>query len=240
MTEQEWLHATDPKPMWEFLRGKANERKLRLFEVAFCRRMWNLLTDERSRRGVETAEQDVEGGVAKDGMDQERSLSHAAFMEVRASESMAGEHIARCERAFIYPPHPIFADYSTTLGDTQGDAIFAAEGMIYMAESRPKWRGIPEEHRSTLLAYQSNLFRDLFGNPFRPVAVDPSWLAWHDGLLVSMAQRIYDSRDFRDMPVLADALEEAGCANQDVLSHCRNRGDHVRGCWVIDCILGKE
>jgi hypothetical protein len=51
---------------------------------------------------------------------------------------------------------------------------------------------------------------------------------------------MYDSRDFSDMPVLADALEEAGCANQDVLSHCRNRGDHVRGCWVIDGILGKE
>ncbi|HEY7330947.1 MAG TPA: hypothetical protein VH592_25140 [Gemmataceae bacterium] len=84
------------------------------------------------------------------------------------------------------------------------------------------------------------MLRDIFGNPFHPVTLDPSWLTWHDGLLVSMVQKMYDSRDFSDMPVLADALEEAGCTNADILDHCRGPGPHVRGCLVVDLLLGKE
>jgi hypothetical protein len=85
------------------------------------------------------------------------------------------------------------------------------------------------------------LLRDLLGPlPFRPITLNPSWTTWHDGLLVSMAQKMYDSRDFSDMPILADALEDAGCTNQDILAHCRSGGEHVRGCWVLDALLGKE
>ena len=84
------------------------------------------------------------------------------------------------------------------------------------------------------------LVRDIFGNPFRPITFDPAWLTWHDSLLVLMARRMYESRDFSDMPVLADALEEAGCTNPDLLSHCRSKSDHVRGCWLIDLLLNKE
>jgi hypothetical protein len=89
-------------------------------------------------------------------------------------------------------------------------------------------------------AAQTALVRDIFGNPFRPVSIDPSWLTWHDGLLVLMAQRMYDSRDFADMPILSDALEEAGCTNEAILNHCRQPGEHIRGCWVVDLLLGKE
>jgi hypothetical protein len=78
------------------------------------------------------------------------------------------------------------------------------------------------------------------GNPFRPITIDPAWLSWHDGLLVSMAQRMYGSRDFSDMLVLADALEEAGCQDQDFLGHCRSGEEHVRGCWAVDALLGKS
>jgi hypothetical protein len=85
------------------------------------------------------------------------------------------------------------------------------------------------------------LLREVFGPlPFRPISIDPTWLTWHDGLLVSMAHRMYDSRDFGDMPVLADALEEAGCTNADILAHCRGLGEHVRGFWVIDLLLGNS
>jgi hypothetical protein len=84
------------------------------------------------------------------------------------------------------------------------------------------------------------ILRDVFGNPFRPITINTAWLTWHDGLLVSMAQKLYESRDFSDMPVLADALEEAGCQDQDILGHCRSGGEHVRGCWVVDILLGKE
>jgi hypothetical protein len=88
--------------------------------------------------------------------------------------------------------------------------------------------------------HQSQLLRDVFGNPFRPIALDPAWLTWHDGLLVSMARQMCESRDFSDMPILADALEETGCSNQDILGHCRSGGEHVRGCWVVDLLLGKS
>ena len=83
----------------------------------------------------------------------------------------------------------------------------------------------------------ADLFRDIFGNPFRPVNLDPSWLT---PIVVALAQQIYDDRAFDKMPTLADALEEAGCDNTDLLNHCRGLGPHVRGCWVVDLVLGKE
>jgi hypothetical protein len=87
---------------------------------------------------------------------------------------------------------------------------------------------------------QAVLLRDIIGDPFRPVTVNPAWLTWHGGLLVSMARQMYDSRDLSDMPILADALEEAGCTNQEMLSHCRQQGAvHVRGCCLIDLLLNK-
>jgi hypothetical protein len=81
------------------------------------------------------------------------------------------------------------------------------------------------------------LFRDIFGNPFRPVALSP---AWRTDTAVSLAGQMYESRDFSAMPILADALQDAGCDNEHILAHCRGPGPHVRGCWVIDLVLGKE
>ena len=80
-------------------------------------------------------------------------------------------------------------------------------------------------------------FRDIFPNPFRPVAFDP---AWRTSTAVGLARTMYESRDFAAMPILADALEEAGCGSTDILAHCRGDGPHVRGCWVVDLVLGKS
>ena len=85
--------------------------------------------------------------------------------------------------------------------------------------------------------HQAALLRDIFGNPFRPVAFDP---AWRTADTIGIAARMYDSRDFAAMPILADALEEAGCTSPDVLLHAREPGVHVRGCWVVDGVLGKS
>ena len=71
------------------------------------------------------------------------------------------------------------------------------------------------------------------------IAVSRSWLQWNDGTIPKIAQTIYDHRTFADLPILADALEEAGCDNADILTHCRSSGEHVRGCWVVDLLLGK-
>jgi len=84
---------------------------------------------------------------------------------------------------------------------------------------------------------QAALLRDIFGNPFRPVSFDPDW---RTSTAVALATQMYDSRDFSAMPILADALQDAGCASSDILDHCRGPGPHVRGCWVVDLVLGKE
>ena len=86
-------------------------------------------------------------------------------------------------------------------------------------------------------AQQAALVRDVFGNPFRPVPFAPEWRTDTAALL---AKQMYESREFGAMPILADALQDAGCGSADVLSHCRGARPHVRGCWVCDLVLGKE
>jgi hypothetical protein len=94
---------------------------------------------------------------------------------------------------------------------------------------------------------QMAILRCIFGNPFGSVSISPSVLTWNDAIVVRLAQTAYEERylpegtlDNVRLAILADALEEAGCTNADILNHCRQPGEHVRGCWVIDLILGKE
>jgi hypothetical protein len=88
---------------------------------------------------------------------------------------------------------------------------------------------------------QAHLLRDLFGPlPFREVRINPLWLVWNDGTVKRLAEGMYEGRAFDRLPVLGDALEEAGCTDQTILDHLRGPGPHVRGCWVIDLLLGKE
>jgi len=87
---------------------------------------------------------------------------------------------------------------------------------------------------------QTVRLRCIFGNPFRPLPLDPTWIAWNDGTVSKIAQAIYDERAFDRMPILADALEDAGCTDRAILNHCRQPGEHVRGCWLVDLLLGKE
>jgi hypothetical protein len=87
---------------------------------------------------------------------------------------------------------------------------------------------------------QRALLRDVFANPFRPVRVDPAWLAWDNGCVARLAREVYEGRCFAELPVLADALEEAGCGDEFLLGHCRGGGEHARGCWAVDALLGRE
>jgi hypothetical protein len=86
-------------------------------------------------------------------------------------------------------------------------------------------------------AYLVTVLRDIFGNPFRPITLDPRWLT---SSVLDLAGAIYEERAFERVPILADALMDAGCENEDILDHCRGDGVHVRGCWVVDLLLGKE
>jgi len=122
-------------------------------------------------------------------------------------------------------------------GETRDLIIDSLWGLFGVYKGRPEQGGTDDEDFIQELARQAALVRDIFGNPFRPVTFDP---AWRSATVVSLSQAIYDERVFDRMPILADALEDAGCNNADVLNHCRQPGEHVRGCWVVDLVLGKE
>jgi hypothetical protein len=87
---------------------------------------------------------------------------------------------------------------------------------------------------------QSDWLRCIVGSPFHPVAVDPGWLGWNQGTVPRIAQCIYQERAFGCLPILADALEDAGCADPQILHHCRQPGEHAHGCWAVDALLGKQ
>jgi hypothetical protein len=93
---------------------------------------------------------------------------------------------------------------------------------------------------ATPAAAQVALLRCVFGDPFRPVAVRRSWLAWNGRTVIKLAAAIYEERRFADLPILADALEDAGCADAAILAHCRGGGEHVRGCWAVDLLTGRQ
>ncbi len=100
---------------------------------------------------------------------------------------------------------------------------------------------VRKEVRKAEERQQAALLRDIFGPlPFRRVVIDPAWLHWNNGTVSALARRIYDERAFHDLPILADALEDAGCSDEDLLGHCLGEGHHVPGCWVVDLVLGKE
>jgi hypothetical protein len=133
-----------------------------------------------------------------------------------------------------------FLDMAAAAADRVVRALTSAASEVLYRSARKRDRptgrdAAPEEARRELC----ELLRDVFGNPFRPVAFDPAWLGWTGGVVRGLAGTVYEERRFGELPVLADALEEAGCASPAVLGHCRGPGPHVRGCWVVDRLLGK-
>jgi hypothetical protein len=118
--------------------------------------------------------------------------------------------------------------------------MFLPIGTVTLGDSRV-WQTArqadPADVVRKLMREMIAVLHDVVGNPFQPVEFDP---AWRTSTVVALAQQMYDSRDFALMPILGDALEDAGCGHADILDHCRSAGPHVRGCWVVDLVLGKE
>jgi hypothetical protein len=227
MTEADWLACPDPQPMLECLRGKASDRKLRLFAVGCCWRIWHLLADDRSKRAVEKAE-----GYA-DGLVPHIEFAAAARAALAASEpdgdatSAEDAAAAACENA------PTAVVYLAAHAQAGINADLAAQVGSHDTSS---YERVYQVGYATECMRQSDLLRDIFGNPFHPLTVDPAWLTPN---VTALAGAIYDERAFDRLPILADALEEAGCDNEDVLTHCRGPGPHVRGCWVVDQLTGR-
>src|SRR5581483_8318470 len=124
----------------------------------------------------------------------------------------------------------------------QAAVVHVAGGTVWCASYRP-WHGSLVANMDDVEREQAavaGLVREVFGSPVRPARLDPSRLRWHDGTIPRIAQGIYEERAFDRLPVLHDALLDAGCDDEAILAHCRGAGLHVRGCWVIDLILGKS
>jgi|SRR5579884_2824963 len=225
MTEAEWLACTDPESMLKFLQGKVSDRKLRWFAVACCRRISHLILDPRSQPAVEAAEHLAEGLVADDDVWPTRDEADLA-----GADSERGDGCQDSREAAFQMMDP--------------DAFFAADAASFCAAHAVGGRTGDEAEktaRQAEQAAQADLLRDIFGTlAFRGVSLDPSLLVWNGGTVVKLAQGIYDDRAFDRLPVLADALEEAGCTDVDILGHCRQPGPHVRGCWCVDLLLAKS
>lgn len=222
ITEAEWVASYDPYLMLRRCRKliRAHPRKGHLFAVACCYRIWHLLADPRSRAAVDRAAQYAEGLA---GEEQLRAAAKAAA-DAHADAFRAKGKVGAC------------AEWAAEFA-ASSDAWFAAtraSNFAYVAAGDGLQPG--PEHTA-----QSHLLRCVFGPlPFRDVPLDPAWLAWNDGVVVKLAASIYEGRTFERMPILGDALEEAGCQDQEILAHCRGPAAHACGCWVVDLLLGRE
>ncbi len=235
MTEAEWLTYIDPGPMLEFLKGKASDRKFRLFSCACYRRIWHKLP-EVSRQAVEVAEQFVDGKATPVEL---RSVRQLVVSQPGGSEWLAVRNEAES--------HPMGSEWLAVRKASGYSASAAASS----AASKFSWTSDGRYAHEPFVSeckFQTIIVREVFGNPLRSMPPLPaSVLTWNDSTVRRIAEVIYDERylpegtlDNARLAILADALEEAGCTNADILNHCRQPGEHVRGCWVIDLLLGKE
>lgn len=99
-------------------------------------------------------------------------------------------------------------------------------------------RGLAPSAQADEARAHCDLLRDIYGNPFHPAMLNESWLTWRGGIVVQLARDVYEDQAFDRLPIVADALEEAGCMDQHIFEHCRTPGVHVKGCWVVDLLLG--
>jgi hypothetical protein len=265
MTEAEWLACADPEGMLAFLDGKASDRKLRLFAVACCRRVWHVHADGRVRGVVEVAERFADGLATAQERQASESTAHAACRDADAAKRVteatavigdptAGEArlsaawaaiiagtAAAAARATISRPGALAPQTAANAAaHTAEYAAAAASNTIEYAFRAKACGGEKTE--------QCRLCRCIVGNPSRPpLSISPAWLSWEGGTVRRLAEAAYAERqlpsghlDVTRLAVLADALEEAGCTNADILSHLRGPGPHARGCWPLDLLLGKE
>jgi len=241
MTEDEWLASEDPGKMLKFLRRNTDlryqrvsdntplgQRRLRLFGVAIMRRVADVFNDPCLHEIVEAVGGFADGiGTAVAFRNLQQQLRVRVFPLPLKEWSRIG-----CRELLTQHTREEFAHMvAYCLAASDHAASNAADGYHYAALA------IEGEDMAYEMTYQCDLIRDIFGNPFNPITIDPSWLT---STVIALAQKMYDTREFSAMPILADALMDAGCDNPQILEHCRGPGPHVRGCWVCDLCLGKK
>jgi hypothetical protein len=230
MSEQ-WPSSTDIREMVHWAERyplNLSERKLRLFATACSRRVWCLLPDAATRKLVEVCERHADGlATAKEMYE----ACPSAHFRRKTPRTLARQAV----RSAVGDIEFSFASLRSTLATCA--ASYAAE-----AAGLARQDGEDTERQA-----QAALLRDIVGDPLEPARIDPAWLAWNGGLVVQLAKAAYDDRvlpagilDSARLLILADALEEAGCDEKDILEHLRRPREHTRGCFVIDLLLGKE
>jgi hypothetical protein len=236
MAEFDWDSGDDPVPLLQFLAasGRAGTRKLRLFLVACGRSVWGSLPDESHGQAVELLEHMADGGTWE-------------------GYQLATEPVREPRWAFRPPALPEAVLYA---GRAVIHAVQSHGGPGYQVEfahwvahqafaANTGQPGISDrEERAT----QCRLLRDIVGDPFRPLPALAPLLSWGDEVIPRLARAAYEERvlpegtlDATRLAILADALEDAGCDNKEILSHLREQGQvHVRGCWALDAVLGRS
>lgn len=255
MTEAEWLAAADPKPMLAFLGDRASARKRRLFACACCRRHWHWVEGTASAKAVEVAERFADGhatekklAAAERGAGADAHRFYSEFRQTRgANPFIAHMHASACGDAALPP-----ADRRRELGVNAAvwsAHTYACEVTGQAEETGGDWG----DHLRAESAVQAAVLRDVVGNPFRPTRFLPAWQTADVRLL---AEGIYNQRAFDRAPILADALQDAGCDAAELLAHLRDPAlltwehpadadgpppaCHARGCWALDLVLGFE
>ncbi len=236
MTEHDWQTSSNPMTMLAHLPRKENRRKLRLYACVAVRQTFPELP-EPFRGYLEMAERYADGMI---GEEEFRSLE-PTDPEDDAGKQAVCRAVGRDAKAAALA----IASYAVeAAGERAGQPFRAAleqgqltPDMLMFVQHHPLHQTL-RSAVSGACKQQADLLREIFGNPFRPMTVDPAWLAANDAQVRKLAQAIYDACAFEQMPALADALARAGCSDVSLLEHCRSAAAHVRGCWLLDALLG--
>jgi hypothetical protein len=237
MTELEWLTGTgtDLGRRVNFMGKRVSDRKLLLLASACCRRIWPLLEDQRSRAAVAAAERYADGKLSRPALQKSAEEARRALSEMQRRLPAPQRWEERKKLDALVQA----AAAASGMGSSATSAVLlAAHDSAHAVKFRSRSQGMsgrPPAKRERVA--QLLLLHDIVGNPFRPVTLDP---AWRTATVTAVAQIIYDQGRFADLPILADALEDAGCCNTDILSHCRSEAPHIRGCWVVDGLLDRK
>jgi hypothetical protein len=217
MIEVEWMNSNYPMGMVTHLGSAASERKLNLLAAACLRRIWHLLPGPRSRHTVEVLERYADGEASGEEL---ASARQECWEDARLVDNPEGDK------------HPSEVAIAAVNMDNILDILMtAAEATAWVKAGTPEAISEPEESE------QCGVVREIFGNPFRQIAIASPW---RTSTVVSVARSIYNDRAFDRLPILADALEDAGCADEDVLGHLRGVGAHILECWALDLLLSRK
>lgn len=251
MTEEKWLASSDPIVMIDEMDGRVSTRKLRLFAVACCRRIWEVL-DDNSKNAICVAEKYADGLA---------SIGELRSVLVAILQRTGGGEVTNCGLRAVHASlyDPLLSEYYLSQRGIMNSGVMApyAESAIDSPWAFSKYPSIHVAYAKAALAAsvrgeaarlsavqeeyeeQCLILHDIVGNPFHAISITPSWLTHDGGVVVRLANDLYQQRAGSKYKMLAEALTRAGCDSGDILAHCSSEKPHFRGCWLIDRLLGK-